>query len=123
MDQDLPLEEETSPRGRVVAAYQSAFPDPLKLSAGESLTVEEKPCEWEGWLWCTTGEGKSGWVPAPYARREGNVATMLCDYDATELTVRVGEILSMGQVASDWVWCTNAEGQSGWVPLENIARL
>ena len=47
----------------------------------------------------------------------------LCDYEATELSVSVGEELIMGKEESGWIWCTNQDGESGWVPAEHVERL
>jgi len=105
---------------RVVAAYRSPYSDPLVLTKGERLAIGEKESPWPGWVWCMDGEGKSGWVPEAYVRRRGGACTMRRDYDATELSVEVGEELIAGEEESGWVWCTNREGQCGWVPRENV---
>ena len=105
---------------RVISEYRSAYPAPLVLRAGDELAVGEKESPWAGWLWCTDPAGKSGWVPEAYVARTGDTCTLLCDYDATELTVHAGEELISGQEASGWFWCTNREGQSGWVPAEHL---
>jgi hypothetical protein len=109
--------------GRVVSEYQSAYTDPLVIRAGEKLTASDRDSEWAGWVWCTNQMGKSRWVPEKYLARKGNDCTALCDYEATELAVRVGVILELGQEESDWVWCANQSGQSGWVPTEKIQRI
>jgi uncharacterized protein YgiM (DUF1202 family) len=105
---------------RVVKAYQSAFPDPVKLGEGEPVTVQEKKSEWEGWLWCVNREGRNGWVPEHYVSRDQNVCTMTVDYDATELSVEAGETLELHKRESGWWWCVNQTGAAGWVPEENL---
>ncbi len=107
----------------VVLDYHCAYPDPLILRTGEILKVEEKKCEYGEWLWCTSSEGKSGWVPESYLKRQGDSGTLLCDYDATELTVKAGEEVLAGEKACDWLWCTNSEGKKGWVPKKCLERL
>ena len=107
----------------VILDYHSAYPDPLILKAGEILKVEERKCEYGEWLWCTTREGKSGWVPEPYLKRQGDSGELLYDYDATELTVKAGEEVIAGEKACDWLWCTNNEGKKGWVPEKCLERL
>ncbi len=107
---------------RVLSAYQRAYADPIRMQAGEALSLGDKKSEWPGWIWCTSRDGKSGWVPAKYVERQGNAGVALCDYDAAELSVRAGQVLSLGQAESGWVWCMNPEGQSGWVPLECLER-
>ncbi len=104
--------------GRVNLAYQKAYADPIRMQAGEALSIGDKETEWPGWIWCTGRNGKSGWVPAKYVERQDHTGIALYDYDATELSVSAGQMLSLGQEESGWVWCTNQEGQSGWVPLE-----
>ena len=106
---------------RVIAGYEAAYPDPLIIRAGERLTVGDRKTTWEGWLWCTNHDGQSRWVPGIYVQRQGNTGLALCDYDATELTVHAGEELVADQEAADWLWCTNQQGQSGWVPIANLA--
>lgn len=105
---------------QVIAAYDTPYSDPIMVQAGDEMTVGERESKWPGWLWCTAPDGKSGWVPASYLKRDGDLAVALCDYDATELTVRVGEQLLAGKEESDWIWCTNQKGHSGWVPVENL---
>jgi uncharacterized protein YgiM (DUF1202 family) len=107
----------------VVVEYQSAYPDPLVVKAGEELTIGEKKSGWSGWIWCTNRNGKSGWVPEKYVTRKGDTGTVLHDYASTELSVSVGETLIMGQEESGWIWCTNQKGQSGWVPADNVEKL
>jgi uncharacterized protein YgiM (DUF1202 family) len=105
---------------QVRSSYESAYPDPLVLHAGDKLTVGDRESEWHGWLWCTVAGGKSGWVPERYVERNGHTGVALSDYDATELTVHAGQELVIGERESGWVWCTNQAGESGWVPVENL---
>ncbi len=106
---------------KVVKAYRSAYPDPLRLLAEDSITIGERPCEWEGWLWCTDSTGKSGWIPESFIQREGDYGTMVTDYDATELTVEEGDILEVVGQEAGWYWCTTEDGQTGWVPTGNVS--
>ena len=105
---------------RAVADYDTPFPTPLILSTGQQLAVGDRESEWLGWLWCTTREGNSGWVPESYVRLKGETATMRRDYDATELSVRAGEELVVEKEESGWLWCTNRAGQRGWVPANHV---
>ena len=106
--------------GRVIAECQTPFPDPLVVGAGEELTITERDSEWGGWVWCTNREGKSGWVPESFVRRKDSTCVALRDYDATELTVSVGDIVTISDEESGWFWCTDARGQSGWVPADRV---
>jgi len=105
---------------RVVADYATPFPDPLVLRAGQQLAVGDRKSEWHGWLWCTTRDGKSAWVPEGYVTLRGKTATLRCDYDATELSVHAGEELILELEESGWLWCANRTGRRGWVPANHV---
>ena len=105
---------------RVIAAYQSPYTDPVAFGDEEEVAIGKKESEWPGWTWCTKRDGESRWVPEAYVERRGDTGVMRRDYEATELSVAVGEELLMGEEESDWVWCTNQEGHSGWVPMDNV---
>jgi len=101
---------------RVVADHTAPSLTPLVAAKGETLTLEDKKNEWKGWLWGTNGAGIGGWVPEKYLKRDGDKGITLHDYDATELTVRVGENLSVIKEESEWLLCRNYAGKEGWVP-------
>ena len=107
-------------RGRVIAARESDYPNPVRFAAGEEMVVTDKETDWPGWLWCTTRAGISGWAPAAYVRREGGTAVALRDYDATELNVRVGDELTIVLEEGGWYLCRTTTGEQGWVPSENL---
>jgi hypothetical protein len=115
-------DSDTPRKCRVVSEYRSAYPEPFVVLPGEELTAGEKDSEWPGWVWCTNRDGESRWVPEAYVQRQGQICIALRAYDATELTVRAGEDLIAGEEASGWIWCTNREGQSGWVPAEHLSH-
>jgi uncharacterized protein YgiM (DUF1202 family) len=112
-----------STRGRVIAPHRSEFTDPLVFRAGEPLRVTDKETEWQGWVWCTSRAGKSGWAPEAYVRRDGDAGLALVDYDATELSVDVGQELLLNTQESGWIWCTDQAGQGGWVPADKVERI
>jgi hypothetical protein len=114
-------------RYRVVADYQTSNPDPFSVTAGETFQVSEKIHFWNGnpgwvWIWCTDQRGKSGWVPQNVMSVNPDGATGIArsTYTATELTVAVGDELVAHQEESGWIWCTNQQGASGWVPLDHV---
>ena len=108
---------------RVIREYVSEFPNPLIQKKGDMLHVEEKETQWDGWLWCTLPDRKSGWVPESYLERVGDQGTMLQDYNATELTVQSGEILQVFSEAAGWYLCSKENGEKGWVPAENLEKI
>jgi hypothetical protein len=109
--------------GVAISEYRAAYPDPFLVDAGEELAIDTKESEWPGWVWCTNRDGESRWVPEAYVERRGDIGVARCDYDATELSVRTGEALSLGREESGWFWCTNRVGQCGWVPAQHLRPL
>lgn len=107
---------------RIIKSYSSAYPNPLKLCKGEAVTIAEKDCEWDGWLWCTDTNGLQGWVPESYIDRDGESGTLLRDYDATELSVDIGEIIEVLNEESGWLQCRRSDGSVGWIP-SSVARI
>ncbi len=107
----------------IVADYTTKFVDPLKVRAGETVTLGEKDTEWPGWIWGTTSSGKSGWVPESYLEVDGERGVMKFDYDASELTVKVGDTVTVLKEESGWYWCANMKGETGWVPRENVGTM
>ncbi len=105
---------------RVITAHQSTHPEPLTVRKGERLSFERKETEWPGWIWCTSRSGKSAWVPEKWVEIDGDSCVMKRDYNATELSVEVGEVLTVEFEETGWAWATKESGESGWVPLEYL---
>ena len=110
-------------RYRAITSHAASYPNPLQARAGASLTCERSDSEWPGWIWCASARGRSGWVPESWLRIEAGTCTLLRDYDAVELSVSAGEILTGSVVAEGWLWATDQHGQSGWVPLDCLEEL
>lgn len=113
-------------RGRVIAAHEPQYPDPIRVQAGEPLEVSERADHWQDrpewvWRWCTDRRGKSGWVPETYIEQSGDTARARQDYAATELTAAVGELVSIQGQESGWLWCVTADGRNGWLPITSVA--
>ena len=106
---------------RVVADYQAPYADPIQVNAGDEVVVDpDKHTGIAGWVWCTKRDGKSGWVPKTYVEYIGMVGKMRSDYDAIELTVHAGEILTVHKAESDFYWVTDQKGVQGWVPIAHV---
>jgi len=100
----------------VTKNYESAYPDAIRIAKDEALTVGDRTSDWPGWLWCRTVSGKRGWVPEEYLKVDGDKASALCDYDATELTVEKNEEVTILKTLAGWALCENSSGKRGWVP-------
>lgn len=105
---------------KVIVEYTSPYTDPLKIQKGDRLQIGKKESEWPGWVWCMNTDGKERWIPKNYIDIQDNSGIMIKDYEATELSVAIGEELTIEKEESGWVWASNKEGKKGWIPLENI---
>jgi uncharacterized protein YgiM (DUF1202 family) len=106
---------------RVIADYQAPYADPIQVSAGDEVTIDEnQKTDLVGWVWCTGRAGKSGWVPEAYIDRHGDVGRMRCDYNAIELTIHAGQILTLHKAESGFFWATDQSGRTGWVPSTHV---
>lgn len=117
------MDSSRSERRRVVEAYESAYPDPIRVQAGDQLTIERRETEWDGWLWCVDTEGREGWIPEEYVDRRDGRWIALEAYVARELSVEPGTILVSHDVVAGWEWCEKSNGETGWVPSENLRSI
>lgn len=112
---------ETARAGRAIVAHRPSSADPIRLRQGEELAAMEREGEVPGWMWGTSRDGRSGWVPVAYLERRGETAVARQDYDAVELAVDPGDELIVTREESGWLWCTDRRGASGWVPATAVA--
>ena len=105
----------------VVTGYESQYPDPLDMNAGDQLKIlKRRDEEWPGWIFCEDKRGKKGWVPENIVKIDGDRAIAEQDYVARELSVMEGEIVRIENQESGWVWVTNMTNETGWIPLRNL---
>jgi hypothetical protein len=114
---------------KVATTFRSECHDFLHLRAGERVTLGGRDDQWQGWIWCWTesnvnsgvGSSKGGWVPERILHVDDeSAATLLEDYDATELDAAAGEQLTVIAEESGWAWCQNQHGKQGWLPREHL---
>lgn len=101
--------------------YECAYNNPISVKKGELLIMYQEDTQWLGWVWCESQEMIKGWVPKNIIVTQGTNHFALKDYDATELTSKVGERLEIIDFESGWCLCKNSQGKIGWIPEENIA--
>ena len=113
-------------KARVIKPHKAEFPVPLEIVKGEQIEGEIKKTEWEGWVWCKSSSGISGWVPLIYLqaiREKEGWFLVLKNYNARELDAQKDEILELSEEeAGEWVWAISESGRSGWIPLENVKK-
>lgn len=113
----LPLAPLDPPRrGRALGAHRPPGDPPLRLRAGEAVTVGRRDEEWPLWLRCRDRNGREGWVPEAWLERQGDGATLRADYDATELELAAGDELAVRWAYGGWLWAERRDGGRGWVP-------
>jgi len=93
--------------------------DPLRVRPGEVVSVGERDTQWPEFVFVTASNG-TGWVPARHLSAASGAATVLVAYDTTELSVSVGDVLTVVERddESGWWWCRSSEGNEGWVPTD-----
>jgi hypothetical protein len=115
---DIPFADRLVSRDHV-ASYTR---DVLHAHVGTVLTlVREDPDENPGWTWCKTeGHGK-GWVHNSFIeRRDETHGVLIEEYNAIELTVRVGDPVTVLDQRGGWSWVRTESGRVGWVPDESL---
>ena len=111
----------------VTHSHRTEYPHPIRLQTGDQFTVGERdegPEGWENWHFCTKTE-TSGWMPAQRIEMlDEDRGRALADFDARELDVDMGDVLTAGETMNGWIWCThNTRAAAGWVPLSHLQAL
>ncbi|MDX1798397.1 MAG: hotdog fold thioesterase [Candidatus Lokiarchaeia archaeon] len=104
----------------VIENYKAHYNIPLVFKKGEKVSIGQKESEWSGWVWCTNKDEESRWVPENYLEISGKMVEIKRDYNAKELSIEVGEGLTIEEEEAEWFWVTNQQGESGWVPIKNV---
>ena len=82
---------------------------------------KEEP-DWENWLWCE-GNGKKAWVPKQYLSIDGLNGKFNTEYNAMELSVKVGEIIIVYEIVNGFGMAEKLNGSKGLVPIKNLERI
>lgn len=107
---------------KVTEKYEIAYKNPIKIKAGEKVTIEKRETqpEWLGWVFCCDQSGVKGWVSETYLQEHGDgSATALKNYDASELTAEAGDTIKCYYEEFGWCWCQkkqNSQISYGWIP-------
>lgn len=112
------------PKFRVIKSYESPYPNSIRFRKGEAVTIGPEYTDdiaWKDWFWCTGENGQQAWVPLQFLVISGKNGIVSRDYNARELNLKVGEILTVRQVLNGFVFAENAVGVLGWAPLKHLA--
>lgn len=110
------MTDSSSTRQRIVVAWQAVYADPIRVDAGEAVTVGRSDTEHPGWVWCTDPRGKEGWMPEAFIEGSRDTARAAVEYDARELTVAVDDEVEVRFEHAGWLLCQAADGSQGWIP-------
>ena len=108
---------------KVTVGHEPGHEQVLMAREGQRLRVVREDDEWPGWIWCVAHNGIGSWVPEPYLAVDGEWAKLLVDYDATELTVRPGDLLTLLHEVNGWWWAATANENQGWVPALKLEEI
>lgn len=115
------MQSETDRTGVATKPYQQPYPDPIRVSAGERVSPEfAKTTDLPGWAWCTDERGRGGWTPAQWLRQVGDGWLITHDFNAIELTVDVGTMVTVHAQIAGFCWLTTQDGRTGWVPSTHV---
>jgi len=115
--------EKSQNQYRVIADYQSPYPDPIIFRKGEKVQIGKEFTEdpdWKDWVWCEGENGNKAWVPKQYLKMEAGLGVFLNGYDARELSVATGEVLTIYEKVNGFGLAEKPDGKRGWVPLRNL---
>lgn len=110
-------------RYRVIVDYQSPYPDPIIFHQGETVQVGKEftnDPDWKDWIWCEGEHDNKAWVPKQYLKTEAGSGVFLTDYNARELSVTVGEVITVYEIVNGFGMAEKQNGERGWVPLKNM---
>lgn len=107
-------------KATVIKAYESEYTEPLVMSKGSEVTIMKRESEWPGWIWCQTKAGDRRWVAKAYLIIDGNRGILNRDYEATELTAQIGDMVKAIFEEAGWVWCESKTDNRGWLPVSNL---
>lgn len=97
--------------------YRRPYADPVRGRAGEFLVPDyAQQTDLFGWIWCRNDAGQEGWAPRNWLEPAGDKLRLIRDFDAIELTVTMGDTVTLHFSESGFCWVTSASGETGWVP-------
>lgn len=99
------------------ADYEEVDRQPMRLRAGDEVTVGPVDRAWPGWVWASDDSERCSYVPEDFLEPlgEGRFAAMR-DYDSRVLRVKRGDRLTSILTVHGWHWCRNARDEEGWLP-------
>lgn len=98
------------------ADFQVIDRHPVKLSANETVTVTAPDRAWPGWVAIQTNAQRKAHIPGEFLVIDGNSATLLEEFDSTDLCVKRGDKIHSLREIHGWHWCENlTTSEHGWL--------
>jgi len=114
----------THTRYRSTSAYQPKYADPIHFEAGEMITLGGRDSEYPEFLWAKDEHGREGWVhQSKFLVTSDKKAVTTAQYNAIELSIRAGELVSAEEALGDWSWCRSSDDRTGWLPNHILERV
>jgi len=107
---------------RVTQEYESPYPNPIEFFKGEHVEIGDEftdDPDWKNWVWCK-GKTNQAWVPIQYLTIKEGKGIFNRNYNALELSVKIGEELIVYEEINGFGMAEKADGTEGWVPLKNL---
>jgi len=82
------------------------------------VIAQEEDIYFPGWYACEI-DGHKTYAPGIFVQDE----KLTRDYNPTELTQTVGDILEVREIVHAWLVATNQNGITGWIPAEAVISI
>ena len=82
-------------RVRALRANDAPRRPPIRVTGGQRVRVGERDSTWPAFVFVTTEDGGSGWVPSRHIDTSSDPPVMLAPCDTTELPTSPGEVLAV----------------------------
>jgi SH3-like domain-containing protein len=112
-----------SGKAAIVASHRASYPEPIRVRAGDELRLGAEDDEYPGWIWVVGGDDREGWMPKALLAIEGGVAVARTDYDAREMDVWPGQMVTVHEEVLGWARVEDGSGNVGWIPSGCLERL
>lgn len=109
---------------RVIKQYIGNTLQAEKLKKGEHVQIikySSPHSEWDNWVYCTNGDTYEHWMPIQLLNVHASSAIAKDNYDPTELSAHIGEIIIADYELNGWIWCYKQHDHTyGWFPLNHV---
>ena len=100
----------------VIADHRPKSGEPLRLLSGDRVTVGRADDEFPEWRLCRVDRSRRGWIHESFIDITAGIGVLRNDYDATELTVNEGDVVTTYHETGRWTWCRDHRGACEWIP-------